>query len=240
MQLPSLACNPSGCGHAVVKQQRCCSRLCWRCLLVGACQEGCATCRVLPGQHEHLTHTACSVRLIEAMLQNSDLVHVCCSWLTWVRRRRQRQRKRAAHPHHCPRSSPQASRCGALCTASRAVVTRLWCEAAAVLGRVELSWEHVEQVESAGAVHFVRHRPGVAVAHVLYCPAVQTLAVLLTVLLLCTSPFLPQSIHLIYFFTAGEDEVKCWQIKKGSKAPQAAGTIHTDFERGFICAEVMT
>lgn len=49
-----------------------------------------------------------------------------------------------------------------------------------------------------------------------------------------------KSVHLIYFFTAGEDEVKCWQIKRGTKAPQAAGTIHTDFERGFICAEVMT
>jgi obg-like ATPase 1 len=48
------------------------------------------------------------------------------------------------------------------------------------------------------------------------------------------------AIKLIYFFTAGPDEVKCWQIRKGSKAPQAAGTIHTDFERGFICAEVMT
>jgi obg-like ATPase 1 len=48
------------------------------------------------------------------------------------------------------------------------------------------------------------------------------------------------AIHLIYFFTAGPDEVKCWQIRKGSKAPQAAGAIHTDFERGFICAEVMT
>uniref|UniRef100_A0A383WNJ8 Obg-like ATPase 1 n=1 Tax=Tetradesmus obliquus TaxID=3088 RepID=A0A383WNJ8_TETOB len=48
-----------------------------------------------------------------------------------------------------------------------------------------------------------------------------------------------KAIHLIYFFTAGADEVKCWQIRKGSKAPQAAGTIHTDFERGFICAEVM-
>eukprot|EP00955_Chlamydomonas_euryale_P069901 360622-Chlamydomonas_euryale.AAC.7 len=50
----------------------------------------------------------------------------------------------------------------------------------------------------------------------------------------------PTAIHLIYFFTAGDDEVKCWQIRKGTKAPQAAGTIHTDFERGFICAEVMT
>ena len=47
------------------------------------------------------------------------------------------------------------------------------------------------------------------------------------------------AIHLIYFFTAGEDEVKAWQIRRGSKAPQAAGAIHTDFERGFICAEVM-
>jgi obg-like ATPase 1 len=47
------------------------------------------------------------------------------------------------------------------------------------------------------------------------------------------------AINLIYFFTAGADEVKCWQIRKQSKAPQAAGAIHTDFERGFICAEVM-
>jgi len=47
------------------------------------------------------------------------------------------------------------------------------------------------------------------------------------------------AIQLIYFFTAGADEVKCWSIRKGYKAPQAAGTIHTDFERGFICAEVM-
>lgn len=48
-----------------------------------------------------------------------------------------------------------------------------------------------------------------------------------------------KAIHLIYFFTAGADEVKCWQIRRHTKAPQAAGTIHTDFERGFICAEVM-
>ena len=47
------------------------------------------------------------------------------------------------------------------------------------------------------------------------------------------------TIHLIYFFTAGPDEVKAWCIRKGFKAPQAAGAIHTDFERGFICAEVM-
>jgi obg-like ATPase 1 len=48
------------------------------------------------------------------------------------------------------------------------------------------------------------------------------------------------AIHLIYFFTAGPDEVKCWQIRRQTKAPQAAGAIHGDFERGFICAEVMT
>ncbi len=48
------------------------------------------------------------------------------------------------------------------------------------------------------------------------------------------------TIHLIYFFTAGSDEVKAWCIRKGYKAPQAAGAIHTDFERGFICAETMS
>lgn len=41
------------------------------------------------------------------------------------------------------------------------------------------------------------------------------------------------------FFTAGEKEVRAWTIKAGSKAPQAAGVIHTDFERGFIKAEVI-
>lgn len=44
---------------------------------------------------------------------------------------------------------------------------------------------------------------------------------------------------LISYLTAGEDEVRAWTIKKGTKAPQAAGKIHTDFERGFICAEVI-
>ena len=47
------------------------------------------------------------------------------------------------------------------------------------------------------------------------------------------------ALSLIHFFTAGEDEVKCWTIRQGTKAPKAAGTIHTDFEKGFICAEVM-
>ncbi|HUX37035.1 MAG TPA: redox-regulated ATPase YchF [Rectinemataceae bacterium] len=40
------------------------------------------------------------------------------------------------------------------------------------------------------------------------------------------------------FFTAGEDECRAWTIKAGDKAPQAAGVIHTDFEKGFIKAEV--
>jgi GTP-binding protein YchF len=44
---------------------------------------------------------------------------------------------------------------------------------------------------------------------------------------------------LITFFTAGETECRAWTIKKGTKAPQAAGTIHTDFERGFIKAEII-
>ena len=41
------------------------------------------------------------------------------------------------------------------------------------------------------------------------------------------------------FLTAGEDETRAWTIKIGTKAPQAAGKIHTDFERGFIKAEVV-
>ena len=44
---------------------------------------------------------------------------------------------------------------------------------------------------------------------------------------------------LISFLTAGEDETRAWTIKIGTKAPQAAGKIHTDFERGFIKAEVV-
>ena len=48
-----------------------------------------------------------------------------------------------------------------------------------------------------------------------------------------------QCLNLIYYFTAGADEVRAWTIRRGCKAPQAAGTIHTDFERGFIMAECM-
>ena len=44
---------------------------------------------------------------------------------------------------------------------------------------------------------------------------------------------------LISFLTCGPDEVRAWTIRKGTKAPQAAGKIHTDFERGFIRAEIV-
>ena len=44
---------------------------------------------------------------------------------------------------------------------------------------------------------------------------------------------------LISYLTAGKPEVRAWTIKEGTKAPQAAGKIHTDFERGFIRAEVV-
>ena len=46
-------------------------------------------------------------------------------------------------------------------------------------------------------------------------------------------------LDLISFLTAGEDECRAWTIKRGTKAPKAAGKIHTDFERGFIRAETI-
>ena len=47
-------------------------------------------------------------------------------------------------------------------------------------------------------------------------------------------------LNLQTYFTAGEKEVRAWTIKKGMTAPQAAGVIHTDFEKGFIKAEVIS
>jgi len=47
------------------------------------------------------------------------------------------------------------------------------------------------------------------------------------------------NLGLITYFTAGEKEVRAWTIKEGTKAPQAAGVIHTDFEKGFIRAETI-
>jgi ribosome-binding ATPase len=46
-------------------------------------------------------------------------------------------------------------------------------------------------------------------------------------------------LHLVTFFTAGPKEARAWTVTSGSKAPQAAGAIHTDFERGFIRAETI-
>ncbi len=46
-------------------------------------------------------------------------------------------------------------------------------------------------------------------------------------------------LDLITYFTSGEKETRAWTIKRGTKAPQAAGEIHSDFERGFIAAEVI-
>ncbi|KIY43956.1 hypothetical protein FISHEDRAFT_67701 [Fistulina hepatica ATCC 64428] len=48
------------------------------------------------------------------------------------------------------------------------------------------------------------------------------------------------SLHLIHYFTCGPDEVRAWTIRKGTKAPQAAGVIHSDFENRFVCGEIMT
>ncbi|KAI0259879.1 P-loop containing nucleoside triphosphate hydrolase protein [Gloeopeniophorella convolvens] len=48
------------------------------------------------------------------------------------------------------------------------------------------------------------------------------------------------SLELIRYFTCGPDEVRAWTIRKGTKAPQAAGVIHSDFENKFICGEIMS
>ncbi|WVR05842.1 GTP-binding protein YchF [Kwoniella sp. DSM 27419] len=47
------------------------------------------------------------------------------------------------------------------------------------------------------------------------------------------------SLELIRYFTCGPDEVRAWTVRKGIKAPQAAGVIHSDFENKFICGEIM-
>ncbi|THH08915.1 hypothetical protein EW145_g2381 [Phellinidium pouzarii] len=48
------------------------------------------------------------------------------------------------------------------------------------------------------------------------------------------------SLDLIRYFTCGPDEVRAWTIRRGLKAPQAAGVIHTDFENKFVCGEIMS
>jgi ribosome-binding ATPase YchF (GTP1/OBG family) len=47
------------------------------------------------------------------------------------------------------------------------------------------------------------------------------------------------ALDLITFLTTGEDETRAWQVRRGAKAPEAAGAIHSDLERGFIRAEVV-
>ncbi|KAK1928047.1 putative cytoplasm protein [Papiliotrema laurentii] len=47
------------------------------------------------------------------------------------------------------------------------------------------------------------------------------------------------SLELIRYFTCGPDEVRAWTVRKGIKAPQAAGVIHSDFEQKFVCGEIM-
>jgi len=47
-----------------------------------------------------------------------------------------------------------------------------------------------------------------------------------------------KALNLINFFTCGADEVRAWSIQNATKAPEAAGVIHSDFEKGFICAEI--
>jgi ribosome-binding ATPase len=61
-----------------------------------------------------------------------------------------------------------------------------------------------------------------------------------------SEPGLDRVIHAGYallglqtYFTAGPKEVRAWTVRRGSTAPQAAGVIHTDFEKGFIRAEVI-
>ncbi|KAI0990091.1 hypothetical protein GJ496_010018 [Pomphorhynchus laevis] len=48
-----------------------------------------------------------------------------------------------------------------------------------------------------------------------------------------------KALNLIYFYTVDNTKVKCWTIQTGTKAPQAAGKIHTDYEKGFIMAEII-
>ena len=48
-----------------------------------------------------------------------------------------------------------------------------------------------------------------------------------------------EMLHLQTYFTAGVEEVRAWTVRVGATAPQAAGVIHTDFEKGFIRAEVI-
>jgi ribosome-binding ATPase YchF (GTP1/OBG family) len=49
-----------------------------------------------------------------------------------------------------------------------------------------------------------------------------------------------RALDLITFLTTGDDETRAWEVRRGAKAPEAAGVIHTDLQRGFIRAEVVS
>src|SRR5204863_1996039 len=49
-----------------------------------------------------------------------------------------------------------------------------------------------------------------------------------------------RALDLITFLTTGEDETRAWEVRRGAKAPEAAGAIHTDLQRGFIRADVIS
>ncbi len=49
-----------------------------------------------------------------------------------------------------------------------------------------------------------------------------------------------RALDLITFLTTGEDETRAWEVRSGAKAPEAAGVIHSDLQRGFIRAEVIS
>lgn len=68
-----------------------------------------------------------------------------------------------------------------------------------------------------------------------YCAEVKTRSMLARIIKMGYS-----RLRLISFFTVGKPEVRAWTIHAGMKAPQAAGTIHSDFEKKFICAELMS
>ena len=65
------------------------------------------------------------------------------------------------------------------------------------------------------------------------------LMILLFVIMELTADHASPYLGLITYLTAGPQETRAWTIREGTKAPQAAAVIHTDFERGFIKAEVM-
>ena len=121
-----------------------------------------------------------------------------------------RQRRREAAGH-----APTATSSSARCAPTPTPRARRWSSSAPPPRRRSPGWTRPSAPRSSRASGL--KEPGLhAVAHTAY-----------------------KILDLITFLTAGEDECRAWTIKRGAKAPQAAGVIHTDFERGFIKAEVI-